>query len=277
LNDRSFKDGAAAVPAMSVSAAPRLDRIALAIEGPIALATLCRPPVNAIDEPWIARLDEILDGLERAEGVSVLVLRSSERVFSAGADLELMRARIDSEAGRAGMVAFVRELQRCYARLERMEKVTIAAIGGAALGGGLELALACDLRVVAETATVGLPESRLGLIPGAGGTQRLTRLCGAAVARRLIFGAETVRGAEAAALGIAQWVVPAGELDPRVRAIAEQVAGLPAPALAASKRCIRAALEPEGDGYGLEVTATGALLAAAETQERIRGFLEGRR
>jgi enoyl-CoA hydratase/carnithine racemase len=268
---------AGAIPAIPASAAPRSDRIALATEGPIAFATLCRPRVNAIDEPWIAQLDAILDALERAEAVSVLVLRSSERVFSAGADLELMRARFDTEAGRARMVAFVRALQRCYARLERLEKVTIAAIGGAALGGGLELALACDLRVVADTATVGLPESRLGLIPGAGGTQRLTRLAGAATAKRVILGAETVRGAEAAALGIVQWVAPAGELDRRVRAIAEQVAALPAPALAASKRCIRAALAPEGDGYGLEVGATGALLAAAETQRRIRGFLEGRR
>src|SRR3989304_4273426 len=100
------------------------DRIALAIEAPVAVATLCRPPVNAIDEAWIARLDEILDALERTDGVSVLVLRSSERVFSAGADLELMRTRFDTEAGRARMVAFVREIQRCYARLERSTKVT---------------------------------------------------------------------------------------------------------------------------------------------------------
>jgi enoyl-CoA hydratase/carnithine racemase len=253
------------------------DRIALAVDGPVAVATLCRPPVNAIDEAWVARLDEILDALGRAEGVSVLVLRSSERLFSAGADLELMRACFDTEAGRARMAAFVRGIQRCYARLERSDKVTIAAIGGAALGGGLELALACDLRVVADTATVGLPEVRLGLIPGAGGTQRLTRLCGAAAAKRLILGAETVRGAEAAALGIAQWAVPAGELDRRARAIAEQVAALPAPALAAGKRCIRAALESASDGFELEIGATAALFSAASTQARVRRFLEGRR
>jgi enoyl-CoA hydratase/carnithine racemase len=131
--------------------------------------------------------------------------------------------------------------------------------------------------VVADTATVGLPEVRLGLIPGAGGTQRLTRLCGAAAAKRLILGAETVRGAEAAALGIAQWAVPAGELDRRARAIAEQVAALPAPALAAGKRCIRAALESASDGFELEIGATAALFSAASTQARVRRFLEGRR
>ena len=253
------------------------DRIALAIEGPVAVASLCRPPVNAIDEAWVARLDEILDALERTDGVSVLVLCSSERVFSAGADLELMRTRFDTEAGRARMVAFVREIQRCYARLERSTKVTIAAIGGAALGGGLELALACDLRLVADTAKVGVPEARLGLLPGAGGTQRLARLAGEAVAKRLILGAEVVGGTEAAALGIAQWVVPVGELERRARALAEHVAALPASALAACKRCIAAPLEPGVDGFELEVAGTAALLATAETQSRVRGFLEGQR
>jgi enoyl-CoA hydratase/carnithine racemase len=252
------------------------DRIALAIEGPVAVATLCRRPVNAIDEAWIKRLDDILDALERTD-VSVLVLRSSERVFSAGADLELMRARFDTEAGRADMVAFVRELQRCYARLERSAKVTIAAIGGAALGGGLELALACDLRLIADTAKVGLPEARLGLLPGAGGTQRLARLAGEAVAKRLILGAEVVDGTEAAALGIAQWVVPADDLDRRVRALAEQVAALPASALAACKRCLAAPLEPGERGFALELAGTAALLATAETRARVREFLAGRR
>ena len=253
------------------------DRIALAIEGPVAVATLCRSPVNAIDEAWVARLDEILDVLERTDGVSVLVLRSSERVFSAGADLELMRARFDTEGGRARLVAFVRELQRCYARLERSNTVTIAALGGAALGGGLELALACDLRLVADAAKVGLPEARLGLLPGAGGTQRLARLCGEAVAKRLILGAEVVCGAEAATLGIAQWVVPVGDLDRRARALADRVAALPASALAACKRCIAAPLEPGSDGFELEIAGTAALLASAETQARVRGFLEGQR
>jgi enoyl-CoA hydratase/carnithine racemase len=264
-------------PAVRAGGTPPSDRIALAVDGPVAVATLCRAPVNAIDDAWVARLDEILDGLERAEHVSVLVLRSSVRVFSAGADLALVRARLDTEAGRSRMVAFVRALQQCYARLERSNKVTIAAIGGAALGGGLELALACDLRVVADTAKIGLPEAHLGLLPGAGGTQRLARLAGEAVAKRLIFGAEVVGGTEAAALGIAQWVVPADDLDRRARSLADRVAAFPASALAACKRCIAAPLEPGQDGFELELAGTAALLATAETRARVREFLEGRR
>jgi enoyl-CoA hydratase/carnithine racemase len=250
--------------------------IALAIEGPIAVATLDRPPVNAIDEVWLARLDEVIGLVERA-GAAVLVLRSAARAFCAGADLALMRSRFATEEGRARMVAFVGEIQRVYARLERADFVSVAAIGGAALGGGLELALACDLRVVADTARVGLPEARLGLLPGAGGTQRLARICGEAVARRLILGAEVVAGPDAAALGIAHWSVPADTLDARVRALAEGIAELPAAALASCKQCIGAASDPRLDGYALELSATARLLATVDTQERVRKFLDGRK
>jgi enoyl-CoA hydratase/carnithine racemase len=249
--------------------------IAFASEGPIAVATLDRAPVNAIDETWLARLDEII-GLAEQRAATVLVLRSTTRVFCAGADLALMRSRFATEAGRTRMVAFVRDIQRVYARLEGAGFVSIAAIRGAALGGGLELALACDLRVVADTARVGLPEARLGLLPGAGGTQRLTRICGEAVAKRLILGAEVVGGPEAAALGIAHWSVPTDALDARVRALAEGIAQLPAAALAACKRCIGTAVDPRLDGYALELSGTARLLASDDTQERVRKFLEGR-
>ncbi len=168
--------------------------IALQLDGPLAVATLSRAPVNAIDEAWLACLDDALARVERAEGVAALLVRSSERIFSAGADLELMRSRFDTPQGRERMVGFVREIQRVYARLARLPQVTIAEIGGAALGGGFELALACDLRIAAEQAKLGLPEARLGLLPGAGGTQRLTRIAGEATAKRLILGAETVSG-----------------------------------------------------------------------------------
>jgi enoyl-CoA hydratase len=247
--------------------------ITLAIDDAVATATLARPPVNAIDDDWIARLLEIVQAAE-AHGARALLIRSSERTFSAGADLSLMRSRFDSEAGRARMVVFVREMQRAYARLESSPLVSVAEIGGAAMGGGLELALACDLRVAAVEAKLGLPEARLGLLPGAGGTQRLTRLCGEATAKRLILGAEVVDGAEAARLGIVQWAVPASEVICLARRLAQDVAALPAESLAACKRCIGAAREAGSGGYELEVEATGALLASADTQARVRAFLE---
>ena len=245
--------------------------IALHIEGAVALATLSRPPVNAIDEGWIARLHEVLG---MAADARVLLIRSSQRAFSAGADLALMRSRFDSAAGRAQMVEFARAMQRAYAQLEASPLVSIAEIGGAAMGGGLELALACDFRIAADTARLGLPEARLGLLPGAGGTQRLTRLCGEATAKRLILGAEVVDGKEAARLGIVQWAVPPRDLASRAQRLAEELAALPAESLAACKRCIAAA--GGNDGYEMELEATGALLASEDTQGRVRAFLEKR-
>jgi enoyl-CoA hydratase/carnithine racemase len=251
--------------------------IGLEIAGAVATATLARPPVNAIDEEWIARLQQVIEHAERDPAVSVLLIRSSERAFSAGADLELMRSRFDSAPGRAKMIAFVREMQRAYARLEHSRLVSIAELGGAAMGGGLELALACDLRIAATAAKLGLPEARLGLLPGAGGTQRLTLLCGAPVAKRLILGAEVVDGTEAARLGIVHWAVSREELPGKARELADRIAALPAASLAACKRCIDAAGKADHDGYGMEVAATDELFASEQTQSLVRAFLEGKR
>jgi enoyl-CoA hydratase len=246
--------------------------IRLEIAGPLATATLGRAPVNAIDEAWIARLAQVL---AEARAARVLLLRSSEKAFSAGADLALMRARFESAAGRAQMVALARAMQQAYAALEASPLVSVAEIGGPAMGGGLELALACDLRMAAGDAKLGLPEAGLGLLPGAGGTQRLARIAGEAIAKRLILGAEVVDGAEGARLGIVQWAVPAAELAERAQALAQRLAALPEDALAECKRCIATA--PSDAGYAMELEATGALLAGAETQARVRAFLEKRR
>jgi enoyl-CoA hydratase/carnithine racemase len=238
-------------------------------DGALAVITLGRAPVNAIDEPWLAGLEE---ALTRGRDAAVVLVRSSERAFCAGADLELMRSRYATDEGRARMVGFVREIQRVFARLERVPQATIAEIGGPALGGGLELALCCDLRIAAEDARLGFPEVRLGLVPGAGGTQRLARIAGEAAAKRLILGAEAVSGAQAAALGLVHWAVPAGELAARAQAIAGELAALPPAALAEAKGCIGAA-----DGYERELQATARLLAQQATQARVRAFLEERR
>jgi enoyl-CoA hydratase/carnithine racemase len=242
--------------------------ISLERDGTLAIATLARAPVNAINEAWLARLEAVMDGISDA---SVLLLRSDQKAFCAGADLELMRSRFEAAEGRALMVGLARGMQRVFARLERLPQVTLAEIGGAAMGGGLELALACDLRIAAETARLGLPEVRLGLLPGAGGTQRLPRVAGEAAARRLILGAEVVTGAQAAQLNIVQWAVPAAELAARARALAADIAAMPAAALAEAKACIG---DPEG--YARELAATARLLERDETRERVRAFLDKR-
>jgi enoyl-CoA hydratase len=248
--------------------------ISLDVQGGIAMATLCRAPVNAINEEWLAALNGMLDEVERNADVKVLWIRSSERVFCAGADLALMRERFASDAGRREMVAMAGRMQNVYARVEKLAKVSIAELGGAALGGGFELALACDLRTIADTAKVGLPEARLGLLPGAGGTQRMTLRCGDSVARRLILGAELVSGKDAVGLGLAHWVVPAAELEAYTRDIARRVAAMPAAALAACKRCIDAALDPGSDGFEVELAETAMLYASGETQGLVKQFLE---
>ena len=142
----------------------------------VTTLTLSHPPVNAISEEWVRVFDAKLDQLANGPRYTVLHIRSDQKVFCAGADLKEVRTRMDASDGADRMYAYVASIQRLYARIERLPQVTLAEIGGAAMGGGLELALACDLRIAATEANLGLPEARLGLIPGAGGTQRLTRL-----------------------------------------------------------------------------------------------------
>ncbi len=248
--------------------------IRLELAGAVATATLSRAPVNAIDEDWISRLREVIEVCESNALVSVLLIRSDQKAFSAGADLARMRERFPTPEGRSRMVELARAMQGAFARLERMGAVTIAEIGGAALGGGFELALACDLRIAAEESKIGLPEARLGLLPGAGGTQRLTRLAGEAVAKRLILGAEVVDGADAATLGLVHWAVPAQDLRARAEALAKRIAEIPRDALAACKRCISAALASGAGGFALELAETARLYESAETQVLVGRFLE---
>jgi enoyl-CoA hydratase len=251
--------------------------ITLNIDGPVATATLCRPPVNAINDEWIQALDAVLDEVEHADEVGVLWIRSAQKVFCAGADLALMHSILASAEGRARMIALTRRMQQVFARVETLPKLTLAEIGGPAMGGGFELALSCDLRIVAEGAKIGLPEAGLGLLPAAGGTQRMTRICGEAVARRLILGAELVSGKEAVALGLAHWSAPADGLEAFARATATRIAALPPRAIAECKACIDVAVRGGADGYEIELAGSAALLALPETQARVARFLEGRR
>jgi enoyl-CoA hydratase len=248
--------------------------VRLAVDKGIALITLCRPPVNAIDDKWVRRLAEILGEIDRRADVGVLWIRSSEPYFSVGADLEFMRGRFSSDAGRDEIIEFTRTLQQVYGRLEALKTVSVAEIAGAALGGGLELALACDLRIVADSAKIGLPEARLGLLPAGGGTQRLTRICGEAVARRLILGAEVIDGREAVAVGLAHWSAPATDVESLARSVTQRIAELPTTALAACKHCIAASANVDCDGFEEELSWSRMLLGLPETQQRIQQFLE---
>jgi enoyl-CoA hydratase/carnithine racemase len=244
--------------------------------GRVLVATLSRPPVNALDDKLIAELDAVVERAIQDDDVAVLHLRSDQRVFSAGADLALIEACFATPQGPDAMTDVVRHMQRLYWRLESAPLVTLAEIGTTALGGGLELALACDLRVAALDARLGLPEARLGLLPGGGGTQRLTRLCGPGLAKRLILGAEVIDGAEAERLGLVQWARPRDQLAAFASEIAARYAAMPKAALAANKRCIAAATDPARDGYADEISETRALYDHAETRRKVSDFLAKR-
>ena len=241
--------------------------------GRVAVATLSRPPVNALDDALIARLDAVLGRFVDDQEVTVLHIRSDQKAFCAGADLALMQSCFGSAEGPGAMLALVSRMQRLFERIEAAPIVTLAEIGGAALGGGLELALACDIRIAAAEAKLGLPEVSLGLVPGAGGTQRLARLCGRGTAERLILGAEVIEGAEAERLGIVQWVRPRAQLADSARDAAARLAALPKAALAAAKHCIRAQADPATDGFAAELAATRRLYDHPETRHRISEFL----
>jgi enoyl-CoA hydratase/carnithine racemase len=242
--------------------------------GRVLVATLARPPVNAIDAALLARLDTALDEACADESVTVLHLRSAQPAFCAGADLALLRECIAGASGIETMVGIVRDMQRVFARLERAPLVTLAEIGGAAFGGGLELALACDLRVAACEARLALPEAGLGLVPAAGGTQRLTALCGPGVARRLILGGEAIDGLEAERLGVVQWARPAAALAAWTAQLAERIAAHPRAALAANKQCIALAAAGSAAGYAAEIEATRTLYGAPQTLQRVGAFLD---
>jgi enoyl-CoA hydratase/carnithine racemase len=246
--------------------------------GAVAVVALASPPVNALGAALVGALGAALEAAARDPAVRVLHLRSELKAFCAGADLAEMRERLGDPGRVEAQIAAVRDLQGLLARLEALPLATLAEVGGAALGGGLELALACDLRVAAAEARVGLPEVGLGLVPGAGGTQRLTALCGPGVARRLILGAEVVDGAAASELGLVHWTVPGAGLVSFADGIADRLAALPRAAVAAAKSCIAAWADPARDGFAEELEATRRLLLhEPETRRRVEAFLAGRR
>lgn len=243
----------------------------LETSGAIGRITLRREPVNAFNDELTKALDLALDQAEAAN-LTVLLIGSSVRAFSAGADLKMVARRTGSEAGAAAMEATVRSMHRVFDRIASLDAVTVAEIGGVALGGGLELALACDLRIVAESALLGLPEPGVGLLPGAGGTQRLTRLCGAGLAARVILAGDKLNGPQAVAAGLAQWSVPVEELRAQSDALAARIASFSRMALVETKRCMALAAMPGGGGSQAEIAAIRKLMTNPDSAARVAAF-----
>ncbi len=187
-------------------------------EGHIALLTLTRPPVNALSGDMLKELDERLTEIERNDEIEAIIIHGEGRFFAAGADIkEFTQVENGAELAR-----FARQGQQLFERMEQFNKPIIAAIHGAALGGGLELAMACHIRLATDEAKLGLPELQLGLIPGFAGTQRLPRLVGKAKALEMIVTSEPITGTEAKALGLVNSTYVEEELIDAARALAKK-------------------------------------------------------
>lgn len=241
-------------------------------EGVLAIR-LQRAPANALGQPIIDGINAALDEAEAASDVKAVVVTSSiDGFFAAGADIKHM-----SSVDRASFTTYGDALRGALERLATPERPTIAAVEGLALGGGLELAMACTMRVSGSDAQFGLPETKLGLIPGAGGTQRLTRLVGRGRAIDLMLTARQIGAAEAHAIGLVDRLVETGKAEECALDLADELCRLSAPALRAVVRTVDAAYDsPLEQGLAFEREQVGDLLESGEAKEGITAFLEKR-
>ena len=231
---------------------------------------LDRPPMNALDVATQDRLRELAEEATRRDDVRAVVIYGGERVFAAGADIKEMQ-NMDHTA----MVLRSRGLQDAFTAVARIPKPVVAAITGYALGGGCELALCADDRIAADNAKLGQPEILLGLIPGAGGTQRLPRLVGPSKAKDLIFTGRMVKADEALAIGLVDRVVPAAEVYEQAHTWAAKLAQGPAVALRAAKEAVDVGLETDIDtGLAVERNWFAGLFATEDRERGMRSFVE---
>jgi enoyl-CoA hydratase/carnithine racemase len=241
-------------------------------EGAVATIRLDRPPANALGREVSLELSEASRAVADDAAVRAVVLWGGERLFAAGADIKAM-----AEWGPAEIDPDVSALEQACRDLEAVAKPVVAAITGYALGGGLEVALAADFRFAAEDAKLGLPEINLGIIPGAGGTQRLPRLVGLARAREMIYSGRHVGAEEALAIGLVDRVVPPAEVYPAALEEARRWASGPTRALGAAKAAVNAAAQgDQAIGLRVEHDVFVDLFATRDQKEGMRAFLEKR-
>ena len=243
--------------------------------GTVALLTLDDPPLNIIGTELLGELDEMLGRLETAEPRDVralIVTGSGERAFSVGSNVK----EFENHRGPGGRARFEMEA-RVAQRLAGLPMPTIAAIEGSALGGGLELALCCDLRIASEQAQLGLPEVRLAVTPGTGGTQRLPRIVGMARAKELALTGRIVSAQEAERIGLVNEVVPAGQAVARARAVGEEIAERGPLAVRAVKVLLDGALDRDlAAGHQAEVEASIRIFATDDLLEGANAFIAKR-
>lgn len=244
-------------------------------QGAVGILTINRPKtLNALDIPTVLELEQRFIELEQDPAIRVIMFTGAgERAFVAGGDI----ADLNSRQGLAHYEEFAEIIHRAFRRFEDSDKPTIAAVNGWALGGGTELILALDMRVVAETAKLGLPEINLGLFPGAGGTQRIIRQVPLCRAKEIMFTGDTITAAEAVAMGLCNRAVPAEQLMTEAMALAEKVASKSPLVLKLLKRTLRQGMEmPLGAALAHEQAVIGLVLDTQDAHEGCQAFLQKR-
>ena len=242
----------------------------------IAFVTVNRPDkLNALNMTVLTELNAAFDELAADEGVLAIVMTGAgQKAFVAGADIAELNALPDPTKA----AHHARLGQGLAFKIERLPKPVIMAINGYALGGGLELAMAGDIRLASENAQLGQPEINLGIIPGFGGTQRLPRLVGRGMAKLMILGGDMISAQEALRIGLVEKVVPLGLLYEEARLLARQLAAKPPVALARAKAAINDGLEAEMDrGCEIEALNFGILFSTEDRAEGTKAFLEKRK
>jgi enoyl-CoA hydratase len=241
--------------------------------GRVAHLELANPPLNLFTGELVLQLGDALRAIEVADDVrAVVVSGRGERAFSAGSHV----GEFEDQAGEAGRERHQLD-QDVWRRLAELPMPTIAAVEGHCLGGGLELALCCDIRVASETARLGLPEVKLAVIPGSGGTQRLPRVVGATRAKELILTGRVLGAAEAERIGLVNRVVPAGEAVAAARELGSEIAGAGPVAVREAKRLIDTALDRAiGEGLVAEFEASERIFATEDMVEGARAFFDKR-
>ncbi len=251
-----------------------LKNIILEKEGHLAIVTINRPKaLNALNSDTLKDLDVVLDELENDNNIySVILTGSGEKAFVAGADISEMKDLSEEEGRKFGLLG-----NRVFRRLEKLDKPVIAAVSGFALGGGCELAMACDIRIASEKAKFAQPEAGLGITPGFGGTQRLPRLVGEGKAKELIYTCATIKADEALRIGLVNRVVPLENLMDEARNMANAIMANAPIAVKLCKDAINRGMQVDIDeAIEIEAEDFGKCFATEDQKEGMTAFMERR-
>jgi enoyl-CoA hydratase len=251
----------------------QLQKVNMRVENQIAYITITNPPANALDQQTLQELEQVINAVECDSEIKVVVLTGEGKMFIAGANIKEFTFIDNENLG----TEFAQKGQKVFQKIEQLKKPVIAMINGACLGGGLELAMACHIRIAADTAKLGLPELNLGLIPGFGGTQRLVRLTNRGKATELVLTSDIIDGNEASLIGLVSKSVPLHELDSTAKQMAEKISAKSSGSIEAALSAIdQGIVFGQEKGYFSEAELFGSLFTTEDTKEGILAFIEKR-